>query len=145
MDDIQRLLARQAIQDTLVRYAHALDSRQTELFDDVFLADADLDYTAAGGIRGDRAALRGWLGTAMARFDSWQHLLSNFIIDTDGETATTTTSCYNPLQGRHADGSGHVVHTGCHYLDQLRKTPAGWRITKRTLVLDWTDPTDVVG
>ena len=140
MDALAQLVERQAIQDTLIRYAHALDSHCPELLDEVFAADADLDYRAAGGIRGDRDALRSWLAQAMGVFDSWQHLLSNFVISIGDGDAETMTSCYNPLQGLRPDGSPHVLHCGCRYQDRLRKTASGWRIIQRTLVMDWMDP-----
>ena len=140
MDDFSYYLTRQEIQDTLIRYAHALDSRQPELFAQVFTTDADLDYSSAGGIRGDRETLRAWLQEPMAKFEVWQHLLSNFIIEIDGDEASTITSCYNPLQGRNPDGSSYVLHVGCHYQDRLRNTPEGWRIYQRKLVVDWIDP-----
>ncbi len=138
-DTLQALLDRQAIQDTLVRYAHALDSFNNDLLDQVFTADADLDYSAAGGIRGNRAELRAWLEQAMSRFDSWQHLLSNFVICQDGDRASAVTRCYNPLQGRRADGSTYVYHAGACYYDELTRTAEGWRIHKRRLGMDWAD------
>jgi hypothetical protein len=133
--ELQDLLDRRAIEDTLVRYADALDMHRIERFEQVFTPDARLDYTAAGGITGDREQLAAWLQDAMAQFSGWQHLLSNFVIEIDGDAASTRTQCYNPLQ--RPDGT--VVHVGCTYLDRLCRTPAGWRICARTLQMVWMD------
>lgn len=132
-------LDRLAIQDVLTRYAHALDSRQPALLEQVFLADADIDYRAAGGVRGGLQEWQDWLHPSMARFDSWQHLLANFVIEVDGDRATALTRCYNPLQGHREDGSRYVVHAGARYEDELVRTEAGWRIARRTLGMDWMD------
>lgn len=127
------------IQEVLTRYAHALDTRDHQLFRDVFLDNADIDYSAAGGVRGGLQVWQDWIHPAMSKFDSWQHLLSNFIIDVDGDRATAVTRCYNPLQGRREDGSHYVLHTGACYQDQLVRTENGWRIEKRVLGMDWMD------
>lgn len=128
------------IQEVLTRYAHALDTRNHALFEQIFLTDADIDYRAAGGIRGDLQTWQAWIHPVMSsRFESWQHLLSNFVIEVHGDKASALTRCYNPLQGRHEDGSTFVLHTGASYQDQLVRTASGWRISKRVLGLDWMD------
>lgn len=140
MDSIANWLDRLEIQEVLVRYAHALDTRQHHLFDQVFLEEADIDYSAAGGVRGNLKTWQEWIHPVMAsRFDSWQHLVSNFVIEVDGDSATALSRCYNPLQGRRDDGSHFVLHTGASYQDRLVRTTAGWRIIQRTLGVDWMD------
>lgn len=139
MGDVQVWLEKLEIQEVLVRYARALDERKPELFDDVFLADAELDYRAAGGICGDPGAWQEWVHGTMSRFDSWQHLLTNFVIEVAGDRATAFTRCYNPLQGQTPDGGSFVLHVGCNYDDQLVRTGDGWRIAKRVLGMDWLD------
>ena len=115
--ELKKLLDRRAIEDTLVRYADALDTHRIERFDQVFSADARLDYTAAGGIVGNREELAAWLQQAMAPFTGWQHLLSNVVVEIDGDEASARTQCYNPL----ARQDGTVVHVGCTYHDRLRR------------------------
>lgn len=139
MGDVQVWLQKLEIQEVLIRYARALDERKPALFDDVFLSDAELDYRAAGGVCGDPGAWQEWVHATMARFDSWQHLLTNFVIDVAGDRATAFTRCYNPLQGRAPGGGSYVLHVGCSYDDQLVRTAKGWRIQKRVLGMDWLD------
>lgn len=139
MNSMSAWLDKLEIQEVLIRYAHALDNREHHLFRDVFLDDADIDYSAAGGVRGDLQTWQAWIHPAMSKFDSWQHLLSNFVIDLDGDRASALTRCYNPLQGRREDGSNYVLHTGARYHDQLIRTENGWRIKKRLLGMDWMD------
>lgn len=139
MTSIEHLADRIAIQDTLTRYATALDTKHPELFDDVFTADAYVDYSASGGIKGTYTELRDWLAEAMSGFSSWQHLLSNFVIDIEGDEAISFTSCYNPLSAETKDGGSAVVHVGANYTDKLRRTPQGWRIYDRKLGMVWMD------
>lgn len=146
MDRIAIWLERLEIQEVLIRYAHALDTRQHDLLHQVFLEEADIDYRAAGGVRGNLSTWQAWLHPLMkSRFDSWQHLVSNFVIDVEGDNATALSRCYNPLQGRRDDGSNFVLHTGASYRDSLVRMPDGWRISQRILGVDWMDDAHMPG
>ena len=46
-----------SIQEMMTRYAHAVDSKDWKLYRSVFCSDATIDYTAAGGIKGDVDAI----------------------------------------------------------------------------------------
>ena len=122
------------VQDVITRYAIALDTRRPDQLDEVFLPDARLDYRSIGGPLDAYPAVRAWLEAAMARFDSWQHLLGNFAIAVDGDRATARTDLYNPLVGPEG-----VLHTGAVYEDELARTSDGWRIAARTVHLTWMD------
>ena len=127
------MLERDAIQQVLTAYANALDSMQPErVLTEVFQSDARIDYSAAGGIQGNPAELVNWLGQAMSRFDAWQHLLGNFVIEVNGSTARSRTECFNPLQGSEA-----TILVGCCYHDELEKANGSWRITRRRLSVSW--------
>lgn len=136
---LEHLAVRLSIQDTLTRYATALDTHCLALFDEVFTPDAVLDYTAAGGVRGNREELRDWLRESMSRFDRWQHLLSNMVIAVEGDRATAMTDCYNPLAIGETPGEQRLLHAGARYHDRLQRTEAGWRIVERRLELLWID------
>lgn len=133
MSKIEDILERDGIQRVLTAYANALDSCQPErLLTEVFSEDATVDYSAAGGIQGNPVALVNWLGEAMSKFHAWQHLLGNFVIDVDGDTATSRTECFNPLHS-----SAATVLVGCCYHDKLCKTQGEWRIRERRLSVSW--------
>ena len=51
-DRIDALTDRLAIEDLLTRYATAVDQRDWDLYRSVFAADAEVDYTPAGGTAG---------------------------------------------------------------------------------------------
>ena len=138
--ELQELVDRRAIDDLLLRYSTALDTRQWDLLDQVFTSDAQIDYATSGGIEGNREDLKRWFREeAFIPFTSWQHHLTNMVVELDGETATGRTSVYNPLAFTGEDGAGAVLHVGAWYDDRIARTPDGWRIIGRSLGMAWTD------
>ena len=93
--DLQYLADRLAISDFLTTYAHAVDTKDWELYRSCFTDDADIDYTSAGGIRGTLDEIVTWMGSTMVMFDATQHLVSNEMVEIDGDTATVRAMFYN--------------------------------------------------
>ena len=127
---LEYLLDRLAIQDTITRGCTAIDTGQPDLFDQVFTEDATIDYRPLADLldyKSFRAWSQQWAETASEHFHGWQHLLSNMVVEIDGDTASVTSDLYNPLIRK--DQS--VVHCYARYHDRLVRTAAGWRITHR--------------
>jgi 3-phenylpropionate/cinnamic acid dioxygenase small subunit len=131
MLSLQEISDRLEIEALLVRYSHAVDSRDWDAFEDVFTRDAMIDYTEMGGPRGDVRSTRAFLESAMPRFASYQHLVSNTVIELDGDRAQTRTICFNPMVLDRPGGETHVFFCGLWYRDQMVRTAAGWRIFDR--------------
>ena len=141
MDERLRTLGdRVEIDDLLVRYATAIDSRDWSLLDTVFAADARLDYRSAGGIRGTFPEVRTWLSEVLTIFSWTQHLVVNreVAIDPGGEAATCRSIFHNP-NGLVVDGEPWLFTVGGRYHDQLARTAAGWHITSRVEETTWWD------
>ncbi len=139
MDDrLGTLGDRLEIDDLLVRYATAIDSRDWDLLDTVFAADACLDYRSAGGIRGTYPEVRTWLSEVLPVFTWTQHLVVNRVveIDTVGASATCRSIFHNP-NGLVVDGEPWVFTVGGRYHDRLARAPAGWHITRRVEETTW--------
>jgi hypothetical protein len=143
-----------------ITYTWALDSRDWATLRDVFVPDA----TASLGrdLVGVEAIIERISG-ALDPLDMSQHIISNHQIVVDGSGQTATCRCY--LQAQHvrhaaADLGKSGVNSssqaprnddrippsslrnfiiGGRYLDDLVRTPNGWRIKHRTLAMDWTD------
>lgn len=135
----QHLLDRLEIESVLSRYAWALDTKEFDLLDDVFTPDAFLDYTTAGGIKGDYREVKAWLATVLPSFPAYQHLITNVEVTVDGDTATSRAAFYNPMGHDRADGTRAYFHCGGEYRDQWRRTSDGWRITNRFEQTIWMD------
>jgi ketosteroid isomerase-like protein len=129
---LQELSDRFEIQDLLVTYADAIDRRDWDALDDVFTANAVIDYTAVGGIRGTLADIKAFLAEGMAWFTSFQHLTANAKVTIDGDTATGRAICHNPMTLTGPDGEPHTMFIGIWYVDRYVRTEAGWRIAERS-------------
>ena len=129
---LQELSDRMEIQDLLVRYSHAIDTRQWHLLDQVFTPDAHIDYTAMGGDKGNLSEIKAFLDKSFKMFSASQHMITNSAVELDGDEATGRTMCHNPMVFRAEDGGdGQVFYCGLWYLDRLVRTPEGWRIRER--------------
>jgi hypothetical protein len=128
---IQEISDRLEILDLMARYADAVDRHDWDALDRLFTADAFIDYTAMGGSSGDLATSKAFLAdTAAPFFPLWQHLLGQTVLDIDGDTARARTWCHNPMVMRDGDDP-HLMMCGLWYRDDLVRTEAGWRISRR--------------
>jgi 3-phenylpropionate/cinnamic acid dioxygenase small subunit len=119
------------IQDLLVRYTVAIDTKDWKLLDTCFAADAQLDYTSTGGIKGPYPEVRAWLEKALAAFPMTVHYISNSTVELKGNEASARTYVINPMGFPKQDGSLHIFTVGGYYVDELVRTPEGWRIRER--------------
>ncbi len=128
---LQQISDRIEIDDLLVRYSHAIDSRDFDALDEVFTPDAVIDYSAMGGAKGSLPEIKEFLRKAMAQFSGFQHLIANSMIDLRGDEASGRTICHNPMVMAKPGGETHVFYCGLWYKDELVRTPRGWRIRQR--------------
>ena len=119
------------IQQLMATYSNAIDRHDFERLDEVFTADAYIDYRAMGGIDGRYPQVKAWLGPALQHFPRYYHLIANTEVVLAGDTATARTVCFNPMEVPLPEGGSQVMFLGLWYLDRLVRTPAGWRISER--------------
>jgi 3-phenylpropionate/cinnamic acid dioxygenase small subunit len=128
----QEISDRFEIQDLLYRYAEIIDSKQFDLLrEEIFLADAFIDYSAFGGSKGDLKSTIEFLHKAMKLFPNTQHLNANIQIQLDGDQASGRVMCLNPQELKLPDQDEHLFFCGLWYVDEYRRTEKGWRIAKR--------------
>ena len=65
------------LKDLLVRYAHAVDTRDRPLFRELFTGDAVVDYAAFGEPRGSVEQVVAFLDPVLPLFTATQHLVAN--------------------------------------------------------------------
>ncbi len=136
---IQEISDRIRINDLLVRYTLAIDTKDYDLLDTVFQPDATVDYTTSGGIRGKYPEVKAWLKKALAAFPVTQHMISNSTITLDGDQATGRTIVFNPMGLKNAEGKLQLFYVGAYYHDKLVRTEEGWRIAERFEEQAWVD------
>jgi 3-phenylpropionate/cinnamic acid dioxygenase small subunit len=130
MLSLQEISDRIEIEDLLVRYSHAVDTRDWDLFRSVFTEDAHIDYTEMGVTGGNLEETVAFLSSSMPTYRSTQHLVSNTVLAVEDGTAVARTMCFNPMVNDD-NGSEHVFFCGAWYRDKLVRTPDGWRIRHR--------------
>lgn len=119
------------IDDLLVRYATAIDTKDWDLLASCFTPDAFIDYTSAGGIKGTFPEVKQWLAQVLAAFPMTQHLITNRVVVLDGDSAKSRSAFFNPM-GLPGDAGGLILFfEGGYYNDQLVRTAGGWRIAER--------------
>jgi ketosteroid isomerase-like protein len=135
--ELQTLLDERDITRVALRYCRALDTKDWAALDDVFLPDATAELGNPDALVGIEA-IRGRIRTALEHLDDSQHLVGNHEVEVTGDTATHR--CY--LQAQHvrqaAPGGPNYMIAG-RYEDRLVRSPAGWRIAHRTLVVMWSE------
>jgi hypothetical protein len=117
------------IQQLLIDYSTAIDRRKFDDLDNVFTQDAYIDYRAMGGIDGTYADVKAWLKQVLPNFPAYAHMLGNFAVTIDGDTASSRTFCFNPMVLGGAQNQ--VLYCGLWYDDEFVRTPQGWRMTRR--------------
>lgn len=133
---VQHLLDRQAITDTLYRYASTIDVKDYEGLRCVFADDAIARY-------GDRDWMIGadeivaWIAD-YGHTRSWQHhLVSVYHVDIEGDSAKTLT--YHTSHQTAFDDPGTVLVLVARYHDELQRIAGTWKITKKYMEVGWRE------
>ena len=135
----QELSDRLEIQDLVFRYAHLIDSRQFDKLRTVFTGDAFVDYSVYGGSVGDLETTISFLKQAVTAdvFPNCQHLNANMQVILEGDSARGRVMCFNPMEMTLPEGGTQTYMLGLWYVDEYRRTSAGWRISRRVEEKSW--------
>jgi 3-phenylpropionate/cinnamic acid dioxygenase small subunit len=136
---LAELADRRSIDDLLIRYAVAIDTKDWALLDTCFTADAHVDYTESGGVQGAYPEVRRWLEKVLALFPVTQHLIGNTVVQLHGDRATARTYVFNPMGSPKPEGGLKMFYVGAYYNDVLERGPEGWRIARRIEELAFFD------
>ena len=133
MLSLEEISDRLEIQQLVIDYSTAIDNRRFDDLDAVFTADAYIDYTALGGIEGRYPEVKAWLAEVLPNFPLYAHMLGNFSVRIDGDTASSRTICFNPMVMPAASDTAQeqVMFCGLWYDDEFIRTDDGWRMTRR--------------
>lgn len=135
----QELSDRFELQDLVFRYAQLIDSKQFDELRNLFTADAHIDYSAFGGSVGNLEETIAFLHAAVTNelFPNTQHLNANVQIAVSGDTATGRVMCFNPMVMTVPGEGARTYFLGLWYVDEYRRTEAGWRISRRQEEKSW--------
>lgn len=133
--NLRALLDRQAITDVLNRYARACDRADETLLRSCFHADSRHRHGVFDGSSADFCtfAMKIILGTRLEK-----HLITNVMIDLDGDTATS--ECHYLAYHRQPDAQtgGDVDYfNGGRFIDRFERRSGEWRIAERLGLIDY--------
>ena len=137
-EQLQLLIDRAEISDVVHRYATGLDTHDWPLLRSIFTDEIDVDMSSIG-MRPGRMKADDWVESArvlFAGFDATQHLSANHVHDIRGDEAT----CTSYMRAEHfvLNNEGENYYTmGGYYVDELVRTPDGWKIRAVTLNVTW--------
>lgn len=129
---LQEISDRMEIQDLMVAYCYAVDRRNWDELDNVFLPDSIIDYREMVDFCGNLAETKAFLNEGLAPLAAYQHSISTSQIKLNGDVADGRTLCFNPMVVTLPDGKKHTFFAGLWYVDKFVRTPQGWRIQKRS-------------
>lgn len=139
MNDDLTLLRETADQIALSRlvdtYARAVDRCDLVLLRSLYTDDAIHDHGAM--FRGPPDDFVAYIGRMMPAMIS-HHFMGNRLFSVAGDEATGETYAINSHVIATESGKARDYIAGGRYLDRFRRTQSGWRITRRTRVIDWS-------
>ena len=129
-----------AITQKLYEYALGVDTRDWELYRSIFCEQVTADFRSYDGETHATFAADDWVAGLKAQFtglDATQHVMTNPIVDIDGDTAR----CRMYMQAEHflqnSSGSSDFA-IGGYYDDRLKRSDTGWLIESVTLNVFWS-------
>ena len=132
--DIKEISDRLELEKLVTDYATAVDTRNFTEFNNLFTADAIIDYTAVGGISGNLKEIIVYLETALDFFPNYQHFISNISLTITGNNATGRVMCFNPMQTK----ENQVFFLGIWYHDTYINIDDRWFISSRIEESSWS-------
>jgi len=120
---------RVAIMDVLDAYAQAVDRRQWKDLEDVFSEDVAFDYGPDWDIVGRELAIER-IAQSLTHCGPTQHLVGNYRIELDGDTAR----CRTYVRAYHVGigtAAGKFYEMGGHCRDEFARIDGVWRMTRR--------------
>ena len=134
--DLQQISDRIEIEELLVRYSRAIDSRDFDTLETLFTEDATFD---AGGLGCPTSAkaIREMIEGTLTGLDATQHLVGKSLIELDGDEAEVRTYLISQHIRESAPGPIKHYFLGGEYADRVVRTPEGWRIAYRRLDRLW--------
>lgn len=142
----QELADRAAITDVVTRMGWCLDRRDWDGLKALFTDVVYTDYTALWGGTPQEAPVDELLATdkqgswrrTMDGLESTQHLITNILVDVDGDTARATANVVGVHRLTNPHGSP-LWTVGGTYDFQVTRTAGGWRIRAITQGITWVD------
>ena len=135
-DQLRKLLDIHEIQQVLLKYPIAIDSRQLDIMDQLFTKDAQINLAGTGVF--SVTEYKKLAGSVLPGLEATQHFCNAPVIHVDGDKAYTR--CYFMAQhARNSLAPEPFIMVSGHYDDELVRANGEWRISKRTGTATWVE------
>lgn len=131
---LQNVLAKQAITEVIHRYCRGMDRMDRELTLSCWHPGGTDDHAPL--YCGSATGFIDWLWPVHAAMMSTRHVVSNILIDVQGDAATSETYWTVTLRTHGPKGLVDIVGGG-RYLDRLECIDGRWAFRHRQSVHDW--------
>jgi len=131
---LRALQDRTDVEQVLYKYSSAVDSFDKEGVRSCLADDISAKYGNAEPVT-DGDTLANWIADATATVIWQHHLLNVYHVELDGDL-TSTVSYLTSYQVFEEDPKAAIILVA-RYHDELRRTPDGWKISKRVMELLW--------
>lgn len=158
MDDLQRLIDKDAIRDTMLRYCRGIDRRDWELARSAFFDDAT-DHHA--DFRGPIRDFFDWIIPQHDQVAKSTHMLGNVLIEFAGATVAVVESYFLASLELGPEAAGHRKQFAAQetralpgrvkldvlgrYVDRFEKRDGAWRVARRQVVFDSQHSRPLIG
>ena len=128
---LRAILDRAEIEELLYLYAEMVDQKDWGRMDRIFALEATIDYRSSGGVSGPFRETLAWLARALESWPLNLHVVSNVLIEIEGDRATSRCYFHSPMGRNVSEDAQFVITNSGRYLDELVRTADGWRIVAR--------------
>lgn len=127
---------KQRIQELQNRYAYSIDSGNYDKLDAMFTPDATYHFVT--GSTNNIEGLKSTIQDALKPLTTSQHINGNQWAEIEGDRATA--GCYFKVHMyKQGLADGEHFEMGGRYDDELIRTSEGWRFSKRTITILWSE------
>jgi hypothetical protein len=137
---LREMVDREAIVQTLRRYALGVDLRDWDLFRSVFTDQLEVDFSSFSGNPPYAVAADDWVAGVrrLSGLQATQHLVVPYTITFHGPDEA---ECIAYVCAQHFlpnDRGDNWFWVGGYYTDTAVRTPQGWKLRKVKLTASWT-------
>ncbi len=143
MNQIEKLIAKDEIQDCMKRYARGVDRRDWDMVRGCFHSDATDHH---GEFRGNSEQFIEWVSTRHENLPFSMHYLLNCMIEFASETTAMVETYFWAIQRREEIATDKTVSGTDHevfgrYIDKFENRGGIWRVANRKVAYDSTRQT----
>ena len=130
------IIDKQHIQELQNHYSYSIDSGKYDNLDEMFTPNAIYNFIT--GFTDNLEALKQTIREALEPLKTSQHINGNQWAEIEGDFAKA--GCYFTVH-MHREGlaDGEHFEMGGRYDDEHTRTSDGWRFSKRTITILWSD------